>query len=156
MALTVPLINGDYYSFADIEFRPAGNLTLGVASINYGHKLQRQYVRGTHRMPLGMTSGQYEPTCDFEMYRPQADLLRTTLGPGYMQVPFSITVTYGITTPVLPTVTDVLVGVRIVEESYSNSEGLDPIKVKFTCFLQKLTLNGTDAVLVPLEGYAVA
>jgi len=149
----LPLINGDFYSYADIQFRPGGNLTVGIPSINYSQKLARQYVRGTHRMPLGMTSGQYEPTLDFEMWKPEADSFILALGPGYMQQVFSATVSYGNTA--LPTVTDTLIGIRIVEESYSNSEGLDAIKVKYTCFLQQILRNGLPVVIVPLEGYAV-
>lgn len=150
---SVPYINGDYYSYADIQARPGGNLTVGMPSINYTQKLQRQLVRGTHRMPLGMTSGQYEATLDFEMWKPQADTFIQQLGPGYMQASFSMTVSYANTG--LPTTTDTLIGIRIVEEGLSNTEGLDAIKVKYTCMLQKILRNGLAVVIVPLEGYAV-
>ena len=151
--IDVPAVNGVYWAYADIIFKAGPGQFLGCASINYTDKLARQYVRGTHREPLGMTSGQYEATLDFEMWKPQADTFIQQLGPGYMQASFSMTVSYANTG--LPTTTDTLIGIRIVEEGFSNTEGLDAIKVKYTCMLQKILRNGLAVVIVPLEGYAV-
>ena len=157
MAVPVPLINGDYPSFADIEISIFSGLYAGIKSINYGHKLNRQYVRGTNREPIGMTSGQYEPTCDFEMYKPQADFLRTTLaaasvvpGQGYMQVPFTITI--ATISPVLGVITDTIVAAYIVDEEAAYSEGMDALARKFTIMYQRLLYNGVTAVTYQLTG----
>ena len=155
MATPVPLVNGAYYSYADIEFQIGAGIYLGLKSINYGHKLQRQFVRGTNREPLGMTSGQYEPTGDFEIYLPQLQYLIDQLGPGYMQVSIpAITVSYGTDPETLPLglTTDVMQNVRITDIEASQSEGLDALSRKVTIMYQRLLLGGVPAVLVPLPG----
>lgn len=157
-----PLINGVYWAYADIIARCGSAQFLGFASINYTHKLARQYVRGTHREPLGMTSGQYEATGDFELYLPQADAFRSFLiaqgtGQGYMQVSFTFTVSYAAAPEgaPLPTLTDVLQGVRITSDEASQSEGLDALKRKFEFMAQRMIPNGNPAVLPPLTGIGV-
>jgi len=79
-----PQINGNYYSFANIEFRVNGLFILGIKSINYGNKVGSTFVRGTNQMPLGTTQGQYEPKCDIEILRPQFNLFLAAAGNGYM------------------------------------------------------------------------
>lgn len=157
LPIPIPLINGDFYSYADIEVSIVGltvpvplGIYAGIKSINYGHKLGRAYVRGTNREPLGMSSGQYEPSADFEMFTPQANLFMAALGPGYMQVPFSVVVNY--TTTQLGIVSDSIVGAYITEVSKSNSESVDATTVKFTLMPQRILLNGLFAVTVPIGG----
>lgn len=158
-----PLVNGTYYAYADIVARAGSAQFLGFASINYTHKLARQYVRGTHREPLGMTSGQYECTGDFELYLPQADAFRTFLlaqgtGGGYMQVSITFTISYstiGEGGAPLPTITDVIQAARITSDEASQSEGLDALKRKFEFMAQRLIPGGSPAVLPPLTGVGV-
>ena len=78
-----PQINGNYYSFANIEFRVNGLFILGIKSINYGNKVGSTFVRGTNQMPLGTTQGQYEPKCDIEILRPQFNLFLAALLDSY-------------------------------------------------------------------------
>lgn len=161
MAVPVPLVNGIYYSYADIELSIFAGLYVGSKSINYGHKLQRQYVRGSNPEPIGVTRGQYEPTADIELYRPQANYLIATLGiaaaalggaggNGYMEVPFTITVSF--ISAILGVVTDTIQQCYITAEDISNSEGLDAATVKFTLMPQRILRNGSAAVLIPLTG----
>jgi hypothetical protein len=162
-AVDTPLINGVYWAFADIIFRAGPGQFYGCQSINYTDKLARQYVRGTHREPLGMTSGQYEATGDFEMYLPQADAFMSFLMAqgvglaGYGQVAFTVTVSYqaapeGAT---LPTITDVIQAARITEVEAAQSEGLDALKRKFTFMAQRIIRNGNTLVAPPLTGVGV-
>ena len=111
MATTVPLVNGNYYSFANVEARIGGLFLVGFKSINYGSKLGSQYVRGTNKMPIGRTQGQFEPHSDCELYLPQFNTLVTQLGPGFMLLDMNITVTYGNPTDNagLLTITDTIV-----------------------------------------------
>ncbi len=155
MAVPVPLVNGTYFAYADIEFQIGAGIYLGLKSINYGNKLQRQFVRGTNREPLGQTSGQYEPTADFEIYLPQLQFLLQQLGPGYMQVSIpAITVSYGTDPETLPigVTTDIIQNARIVDIEASQSEGLDALVRKVTLMPQRILLNGQSAVTVPLGG----
>lgn len=162
-AIDTPLVNGVMWSYADIIARAGPNQFLGFASINYTHKLARQYVRGTHREPLGMTSGQYEATGDFELYLPQAESFRAFLisqgggALGYMQVSFTFTVAYAAAPEgaPLPALIDVLQGCRVTDDEASQSEGLDALKRKFTFMAQRLIPNGSPAVLPQLAGVGV-
>jgi hypothetical protein len=157
MTVSVPQVNGVYYSYADIEVNigPGPNIFLGLKSINYGHKLGRQYVRGTNREPLGQTSGQYEPTAEFELYRPQFNFLLTQLGPGYMQVSIpAINISYGTDPESLPlgVVTDTIQNARIIDVEENPTDGLDAVVVKVTLMPQRILFNGIAAVTVPLPG----
>ena len=161
-AISTPLINGVYWAYADIIFRAGPGQFLGCASINYTHRLARQYVRGTSRLPLGQTSGQYECTGDFELFLPQADTFRSFLVAqgggllGYMQVGFTITVSYAAAPEGAPlaTLTDVIQGARITDDEASQSEGLDALKRKFTFMAMLLIPNGSPAVS-PISGLGV-
>lgn len=143
-----PQINGNYYSFANIEFRVNGLFILGIKSINYGNKVGSTFVRGTNQMPLGTTQGQYEPKCDIEILRPQFNLFLAAAGNGYMAVNYTITVTYGnpLDNGLLPTVTDLIVGAKITDVDLSNSEGVEASSVKVTFLPLQILLNGVAAV----------
>ena len=161
--VNVPLINGVYYAYADIIAKTsAGGQFYGFASINYTDKLERAYVRGTHRMPLGMSSGQYECTGDFELYLPQADSFRQFLAlqgggtVGYMQVAFTFNVSYAAAPELapLPAITDTIVGAVITSVENSMTEGVDAIKNKFTFQAMQLIRNGVNGV-APILGQGV-
>lgn len=153
--IPVPLINGAYYSYSDIEINVGPGIIVGVKSVNYGNKLGRAWVRGTNREPIGMTSGQYETTGDFELYLPQAKALLNLLGPGYLQktIP-SVNISYGgdLETAPLGITTDEMQAVRIIEVGAAQSEGIDALSRKFTIMFQRLLLDGLVAVNVPLPG----
>jgi len=143
-----PQINGNYYSFANIEFRVNGLFILGIKSINYGNKVGSTYVRGTNQMPLGTTQGQYEPKCDIEILRPQFNIFLAASGSGYMNRTHSITVSYGnfLDNGLLPTVTDLILGAKITDVDLSNSEGVEASAVKVTFLPMQIKLNGISAV----------
>ncbi len=162
MSVPVPAVNGVYYAYADIETNigPGPSIYIGFKSINYSHGLGRQYVRGTNREPIGQTSGQYEPTADFEMYLPQWKALIAQLGQGFMQFSFPfINISYGVDPESLPLgiVTDTIQNSRISKVERSFSDGLDALTVKVTLMPQRvlegLTGGGSiAAVTVPLPG----
>ena len=143
-----PQINGNYYSFANIEFRVNGLFILGIKSINYGNKVGSTFVRGTNQMPLGTTQGQYEPKCDIEILRPQFNLLLAASGNGYMSKIHNITVSYGnyLDNGLLPTVTDLIVGAKITDVDMSNSEGVEASAVKVTFLPLDVKFNGISAI----------
>lgn len=148
-----PLVNGNYYSYANIEFRVGGLFIVGCKSINYGHKVGSQFVRGTNAMPLGTTQGQYEPHADVELYRPQYDTLVGAVyaqsgNRGYAYVTLNITVTYGnaLDNGSLPTVTDSINFARIIDDDASNSESLDASVRKLTFMPLQILMNGKPLV----------
>lgn len=152
MAVISPLVNGNYYSFANIEWRINGLFVLGIKSVNYGHKVNSQFVRGTNPLPLGMTQGQYEPHADVEIFRPQWELVLASLGNGYMNVSSTMTVTYGnpLDNAGLPTVTDLIIGARITQVELANADGVDASSVKLTLMPLQIKLNGYDATFSTL------
>jgi hypothetical protein len=153
-------INGNYYSFADIETRITGigtpltaALIVGFTSVNYNDKLGRAYVRGTQRMPIGASSGQYEASGDFEMHKPQADTLITRLGPNWRQISLTLTVAYSTVGPLglpgLPVSVDVLNGVYLTDLDAPNADGIESLKRKFTMFI----VGGINWSGVPTPGF---
>ncbi len=162
MTVPIPLVNGVAYAYADIEMNigPGPSIYAGFKSINYDHKLGRQFVRGTNREPLGQTSGQYEPSAEFEMYLGSWKVLLGQIGQGFMQfsIPF-INISHGTDPESLPLgiVTDVIQNARITDVSRAYSDGLDALVVKVTLMPQRilegLTGGGAvTAVTVPLPG----
>ena len=143
------LINGNYFSFANIELRVSGFLFLGIKSVNYGFKIGAQYVRGTAKLPLGLTSGQAEPRADFEMYLPSFNTMVQALGPGYMQRKFDLTVSYGnpIDNAGLVTITDSILGAQITDNGADNSESIDASVRKVTLMPLRMLFNGIPPVL---------
>lgn len=153
-------VNGNYYSFADIETRITGigtpltaALFVGFQSINYSDKLGRAYVRGTQRMPLGASSGQYEAAGDFEMHKPQADTLIQLLGPNWRQISLTFTVSYSTVGPLglpgLPVSTDVINQAYLTDLDAPNADGVESLKRKFTMFI----VGGINWAGVPTPGF---
>lgn len=160
MATTLPQINGNYYSYANIEFRVGSILIVGCKSINYGHKMGSQFVRGTNQMPIGTTLGQYEPHADVELYRPQYDsliaaLFQLSANRGYSTVRFNATVTYGnlLDNGSLPTVTDSINYAQIIDDDASNTESLDASVRKLTLLPLQILMNGKPMInTLPVAG----
>jgi hypothetical protein len=131
-------VNGDFYSHADITLRAQGLQFAGMQAVNYHDKLGRQYVRGTARVPLGMTSGQYEAGGDLTFYLPAFNFLILSLSllgllsGGWRRFPFTLTVSYGSQAgPIsIPTITDTIPGVLLTDIEASQSESLDPLQRK--------------------------
>lgn len=153
-----PLINGNYFAFPDIELRFDGLLFAGVKAINYDDSLSRAKVRGTASVPLGLTKGRYEAKGDIEFYLDAANLLITTLGPGWRQVPGAISVTYGPNLGMnLPLVTDIIPAVYLGDLTASNSEGDDPLTRKFTLHIPgQILWNGLPSIIETSTLQAVA
>jgi|SRR5580658_515817 hypothetical protein len=107
MGLQNPLINGFFPSYADIEVNVNGLHFVGVSEVNYSDDLKRSKVKGTQKIPLGLTNGSYEAEGDIEFTQPAAALLISTLSAlgfalgGFRFVPCGITIAYvpvGVTT----------------------------------------------------------
>ena len=153
-------VQGQYYAFGDIECRFTGigsplvaPLFTGATSINYSDKLGRAYVRGTQRMPLGMSSGQYEASGDIEFHKPSADILIQALGPNWRQIGLTLTVSYSTVGPIglpgLPVSTDVINQAFLTDLDAPNADGTESLKRKFTLFI----VGGINWAGVPTPGF---
>jgi hypothetical protein len=160
MGLIAPLINGNYFAFADIEFRADGLLFAGCTTINYSDNLDRAKVRGTASVPLGLTKGRYEAKGDVEMYLDSFSTLIAALGGGvaWRQVPLAVSITYGPNLGMnLPLVTDIIEGFYIGEVTAGNSEGDGPLTRKFTMHIPgQILWNGLPSIIETSTLQAVA
>ena len=157
-------VNGEYFAFADITFSFEGLPIIGIKSINYSDTLGRKYVRGAARKPIGTTSGQYEATCDFEIYLPvwitllpQIQALGFAYG-GWKRCPFNITVAYASDQPssTLTTSSDLITNATIMKVDVAQSESDEPLVRKITMFPQEILWGGAlSSVLEPEKTFSI-
>jgi hypothetical protein len=143
LPLQYPLVNGHRYSFASIEAIFNGIPFIGFTAVNYKPSLKAAMVFGSRPQAIGRTRGKAEHTFDFEMYRLEFELFKTSLGAaglGYGETSFDTVVLYS--ELFQPVTTDVIVSARIEEVDLSNADGTDPSKVKVTCSAMSILLNG--------------
>jgi hypothetical protein len=166
---TFPLINGNYFNWQDIEFTTATQTNqplqmVGIKSINYKDNMSKQLVPGTSAVAIGVTKGKYRASGDLEMFLPQANLLITTMGPGWHQQSVNISVSYISSGPLgtpaagLPqaVITDTFAAF-LVEMDASQSEGDDALTRKFTLLIPGLIFwNGIPPVIEPSLLVAIA
>jgi hypothetical protein len=160
---TFPQVNGQYFSWSDVEATfttPTGQpfTFLGFKAINYKGSLSKQKVRGNAATPLGTTKGKYEATGDVELFLPQANLLITTMGPGWMQLPITFQVSYvssgpgGVPADGLPqsVITDTIPPCYLTEIDASQSESDEALTRKFTLTIPGvLKHNGIPDIVEP-------
>ena len=164
-----PVINTNYHSWSDVELTiltPAPLTFAGVKSINYSDNLSKKLVHGTAAIPIGATKGKYEAKGDIEMWLPQANLLLTSMGPGWKQFPIqSITVSYvssgllGVPGPGLPqpVITDSIQGVYLMSLDAAQGESDDPLSRKFGLLIVgQIYWNGIPSVIDPFLTIALA
>jgi hypothetical protein len=156
-----PLVNGMYFSWADVEttiVTATGQVLpmVGYKAINYKDSLSKQLVRGTASVAIGLTKGKYEASGDIEMWLPQANLLITTMGPGWKQVPISFQVSYLSSGPLgapgtgLPqsVITDTIPGCFLTEIDASQSESDEGLSRKFTLKIPgQILWNGQPSMI---------
>lgn len=136
-----PLINGHRYSFASIEAVFNGIPLLGFKSINYEAGLEPGELYGTDPNMIGRTRGKKSTSCDFEMYRIEAQLFMGTLGAGgigFGETAFNIIVVWAEPVAAVglipaPVITDTIIGCRVKKVSSGNAEGTDGSTLKFEC-----------------------
>ena len=145
-----PLINGHRYSFASIEVSVGGRRIVGFREISYRVRREIGEVRGVHPEPLGYTRGEITYEATLVAYAEEAEELVRALGPGYMEQPFDITVTYA--EEGQRTVTDQLLGCRITQIERDHSRGTDPLEVRFELKPARIRYWGLDPIRQPLQG----
>jgi hypothetical protein len=147
--LQFPLINGSMFSYSSIELNMNGTIFRGFKSIDYSRKRDRPPQYGNSPDPLGKPVGKNSYEATGEIYVAEFRNFVQSLGPGYGDVYFQVTVTYqqnGFTT-----VQDVILGCTLDEMSASFTEGTDALSQKFALNPLKILFNGVDDLAVPLD-----
>lgn len=154
-----PLINGVRHDWSSIEIKVAGQIILGVKSINYARHRTRAYAEGFSPDPLGKTRGRNAYTCDVEMYLAEFNQLQAILqaqaaplggvnGSGYGDVFFSIVVMYNSTG--FDQVTDTIQGCTLDSTEIAHTVSPDALSRKFATMPTKILFQGQDDLLTPL------
>lgn len=143
-----PFVNGARKDFSSVSLLAAGRQFIGFTAINYSDALRPGSVFGGSAQRIGRTRGQREISASITMYRAEWSELRALLGPGYMEVPFEVTVSYG--DDGLPVETDKLLGCRIVSESNNNAAGSEALTVEIELDVMDMLHNGLSPLRSPL------
>lgn len=154
--LEFPLINGVRHAFSSISLRlqPSGEdvslpeVRMWCKSIDYDRKRERGEVRANHPDPIAHTLGENSYEASIEIYRAEFQLILSTLGAGYGDVPFTLFVTWGCNG--FETVTDELRGCHIDSSGSGGSQGTDPSAVTIDLKPLKILFGGVDDLAVPL------
>lgn len=148
MAIQYPLIRGVRHSWSSIEFRLAGDITIGVTEINYSEKTDRGYVRGAGAIPLGQTLGNWTYEADVSILESEFDQFMTLLGEQAMTKFWDIVVSYDagiglIDASPLAVIQDTIQACSITEIGAAASSGsTDAIVRKLTLMPSGILWNG--------------
>jgi hypothetical protein len=156
-------VNGQYYSFADIEVGLFGFSWVGFTAINYGDDMEQEYVYGAARNPIGSTAANIKPKGSITFLRPAWNTLLGQLvaSPyaaqygGWRRIPIDISVSYSSASG-LPTVTDVIPGCQLKEIDADATQGAKPLEVKIGLHPSgQILWNGQPSVIESNLSYAV-
>jgi hypothetical protein len=149
-----PYVNGSYYDFTVMKFRVGPTRYFGIQDIDYKNTGTFGKARGTGPYVRGRGRGIVDSDGSFTMYLGEWDtfiqallLQGAALGminPGYMEVPFGISISYG--KSALDMRTDEIVGARIKSDDYSHKEGSDLLVVKAELDILQVIINGVQAM----------
>jgi len=148
MSIAYPLTNGFRHSWSSVEFRLAGDITLGCTEINYSMKTDRAYVRGAGALPIGQTLGNYTYEADLSILVSEFDAFMTLLGDQATTRFWDIVVSYDAGIGLadgspLSVIQDTIQAATITEISAAVSSGsADALVRKLTLMPSGLLLNG--------------
>ncbi len=148
MPIQAPLIRGFRHSWSSIEFRLAGDITIGVTEINYSEKTDRGYVRGAGAIPLGQTLGNWTYEADISILESEFDQFMTLLGEQAMTKFWDIVVSYDagiglIDAGTLSVIQDTIQNCSILDIGAAASSGsTDAIVRKMTLLPSGILWNG--------------
>ena len=145
-----PMVNGTRHSWAQIETKVNGVLIVGFQDINYNDKLESEKEYGQAPEPIGRTLGEYLAEGSMTLLLAEFNVLIQTLGPGFKQKVFPITVSYS--ADGLETIVDQIIGCRITTVDASNAKGPGASVRKCGLDVMKILWNGLDSLINPLAG----
>lgn len=156
------IINGSYYSFADIEANIAGLTFVGFTAISYGDEIDMELVYGAARNPIGMTAGNVKPKGSITFLRPAWNTLLSALQSspaaktygGWRRIPIDLAVSYSSASG-LPTVTDIIPGCRLKDLESDSSQGSKPLEIKIALIPSSGILwGGQPSIIEPGVAFA--
>ena len=156
------IVNGNYYSFADIEASVFNLSFVGFTAVEYGDEVDTELVYAAARNPVGATAGNIKPKFSITFLRPAWNTLLATLqgSPeaeqygGWRRIPINISVSYAAASG-LPTVTDIIPGVRFKDVDSSNSQGSKALEIKIVGQPSgQILWNGQPSVIEPNAAFA--
>lgn len=143
---SAPSINGHKYDFASLRFYVRAFRYFEVRDFSYKQSLAPGKVRGTSAKIRGRTRGVYDGTGSLTMYKAEYQLFIAQLavtGP-YMEQSFDVYASYA--EAGAPIIKDTCLGIRIVDDEDSHSEGGDALLVKATLDIWEIRRGGLPAV----------
>lgn len=152
-------IQGNSYSFVQIETQFGALPIAGIKDISYDDDLKRAKVYGTGSVQIGMTRGTYEANGSIEFYLNAFNVgLLNQFGVGFRQIQTSIVVTYGpndngvIVVDTLPTC---LIGK--FESTNAQSDDGAPLTRKVSLYVPVPILwNGIPSIIETFPSIAIA
>lgn len=143
-------INGRQYSWTLLQISnpQLGKRTVTAQALSYSHGKGKTLQHGNGENPVGHTRDVYMvDESSLELLLGEADTWRSLMGPGYMDYPFDLAVSYS-GDGVAPR-TDKLIGCHIVKESPSSPKGTDAHKVTWSLQPDYLILGGVMPTIIP-------
>lgn len=131
-------VNNITYDFASIQFVVGKLVYTGFEDISYKHGVKVEKFWGSSRVPVGRTEGVYECSdVKVSMRKADAVALRAALGKGYMRESSAISGSVAYGNKDAPTVTDRLVGLRLIDEGDDHKKGPSPVMetLMFSCMM---------------------
>jgi len=143
-----PLINGVRPDWSSIQFSPqlpdgSKSIIVGIKSLNYKVEQDPSDVMGTSPLPIAQTRGTAKFSGDVEMYLAEFHALTSAIGDNFGSTLITITVAYSEGDF---TVTDSLIGCRLISPEASQSQGSDPLTRKFSLKMLNILWNGVQAI----------
>lgn len=141
-AVTTPIVNGNLYSFASIEFEIDGLIFADVTAIDYADPVKPGKIYGTGGVIIGRTPGISEPTMSVTLTRRCWDMLRAQLAGDagvFSTKSFTVRVTYfearqkGDDAIPEQLVSDIIEQVRVIGPSAKNAAGPAATVVVIEC-----------------------
>jgi hypothetical protein len=140
------MVNGQEYSWQDIQIAFLGRVVLGVTSIKYKEKTAREFIYGTGRKPIAYANGQTDSDGSMTLLQSDFEALVTAMKAAYPNRTFTTLPPFDITTMFIPDmdnpkiVKDVIKDVLLTEYEKGGKVGdLNmPVELPFKCSEIKL------------------
>lgn len=151
-----PIVNGNCFGPASAEIDLRGRRYLGFASLNFSDELKKEAVRGNGSVALGVSVGEYEATCDFELVLHESFIFQEALGNGYGAVPFNIGASY-VELPGAGVSVVEIIGATIMKIETSLQRGATGLVDKYTCMvITPIRRNGRTIIDIARGGSEIA
>lgn len=151
-----PMVNGVRTDHSSIEVRFNGTPT-AIKAINWSEALDPGELFGNDAVALGYTRGQYKPTLDFELFKPEADSFEVDLftyaqsvGAGIQEVFFLVTIYHKQESSSVG-FTQIQTQARITKISTGSTAGNEHHSKKYDCVCTPIVTDGRVSTTGPIN-----